>query len=156
MKCATVFLVLVTQLFVLDAQEILPMVKVKDQPIITGWLNGKRAHFLIDTGSDISLLNGKAERKYKFQIREMSMRDYQLSGLNSISRGKMCFAYNVNFSLGREEVKTNFRVLDLTHIVNAISDDTGISISGIIGSDLMKKHDFVIDYGAREIRFSQR
>ena len=130
------------------------MVELDDQPIVMGELNGKRAYFLIDTGSDLTILNLKAARKYGFKIRSARAGKYKISGLDSEHRGRFLLASRAELILGGRSMRGSYKVFDLSHIVKSIMDDTGIRITGIIGSDLMKKRKFVIDYEAEEISFT--
>ena len=137
------------------SQEIVPMVKVRDQPIVVGTLNGKKAYFLIDTGSSISMLNSSDKRKFRFDLKELQLKDYALSGLHSQRRGKVEVALNIEMLLGNQKIYCNFIAFDLTTIVRAIHSGTGIHINGIIGSDLMKNYGFVINYVEEKISFNK-
>ena len=119
-----------------------------------GELNGKRAYFLIDTGSDLTILNSKDARKYGFKIRATRAGKYKISGLDSEHRGRFLLAFKAELILGGRNMRGSYKVFDLSHIIKSILDDTGIRITGIIGSDLMKRHKFVIDYEAEEISFA--
>lgn len=136
------------------AQEAMKMVKVKGQPIIVGNLNGKKAYFLVDTGSDVTFLNLKDAYRYKFKYAKTVIPGYQLSGLTSRHGEEMLEAYNVDLYLGRRKIEAKYRVFDLTNIIESIGASTGVWINGIIGSDVMRRYKFFIDYEANEIRFS--
>lgn len=133
-------------------QEIISMIKVKNQPIIIGELNGRKAYFLVDTGSSVSILNSKDAKRFKFGYRKINLKDYRLSGINWQHR-EVLIAYNVDFYLSGKKIPCSYMVFDISNIVESIKLNTGIKINGIIGSDLMKKHHFLIDYQAKEIRF---
>lgn len=138
------------------AQDTIKIIKLKNQPIIEATLNGEKAHFLVDTGSDITMLHLEDAKKYNFEYREQSLKDYQISGLGSRLRGKVLEAYNVKLYLGTQKMQAIYRVFDLENIVTSMSVGTGIRINGIIGSDLMKRYRFVINYHTEEIVFSHK
>ena len=124
-----------------------------NQPIVKATLNGETAYFLIDTGAEITCLHLHDSRKYNFKYRS-SDRKSVVSGLNASSH-RYYIAYGFEMKLGEVVMTNKFRVLDLTNIINSIKTDSGIKISGIIGSDLMQKHQFVINYEKMEIMFSK-
>ncbi|MEN7546962.1 retropepsin-like aspartic protease [Rapidithrix thailandica] len=133
------------------AQEVIKIITLKNQPIVIGKLNGKKAYFLIDTGSDVTLLNLKDANKFRFKFRKIDLQGYKLSALGSEHQQEIWMAYNVAIHLGNKKMKGYFKVFDLSRIASSIRRDSGIKINGIIGSDVMKKHKFLIDYEAKEI-----
>ncbi len=124
-----------------------------NQPIVKATLNGETAYFLIDTGAEITCLHIYDSKKYNFKYRP-SDRKSVVSGLNASSR-RHYIAYGFEMKLGEVLMTNKFRVLDVTNIINSIETDSGIKISGIIGSDMMQKHHFVINYETKEIQFSK-
>lgn len=143
-------------LYSVVAQDTVKIIRLKNQPIIEGTINGKKAYFLVDTGSDITMLDEGSAKKYNFEYREESLKDYQITGLGSKHRGKTLQAYNVKLYLGTQKIQTIYRVFDLENIATSMSIGTGIRINGIIGSDLMKRYGFVINYNTREITFNYK
>ena len=101
------------------AQETIKMVRVKGQPIIVGELNGKKAYFLVDTGSDITLLNAKDANRYKFKYGRSVIKGHKLSGFGSQHTGDILVAYNVDLYLGTRKMEVGCRVFDLTNIVDS-------------------------------------
>ena len=129
---------------------------LKHQPIIVGKLNGKTAYFLLDTGSDITVLNLDDARKYEFIIAKNRYKKLTLSGLTDKYRGDYRTAYNIELFLGKQKVETKYWVFDLSIVIDSIFKNTNLRISGIVGSDVMKRYEFVIDYPEREVRFPDR
>ena len=136
------------------AQQTIKIIKMKDQPIVVGKLNGKKAYFLVDTGADITILHLKDANRYKFNYRK-PLYDYNISGLDSRTKHEVSVANNVNLYLGASKMEGCYKVYNLSNIIESIGNSTGIWINGIIGSDLMKRYHFLIDYGRQEIRFTE-
>jgi len=125
-----------------------------DQPIIVGEINGKKAYFLIDTGADVTMLNSTESKKYKYENKLWVGKNYKLSGLNSEHQGEVYVAKNVELIVGGRKIKGSYKSIDLTYIARSIAGDSSIKIAGIIGSDVMRRHDFVINYKTRNITFA--
>ena len=131
------------------------MIRLDNQPIIKGQINGRRAYFLVDTGSDITMLNLMDAKKYGFKISKSRLNGYVVSGLQSQIKDFVLHTCTTELLLGETRIKRNYKVFDLSHIIESIRVDTGIRINGIIGSDLMKRYHFLIDYQAKEIRLNK-
>ncbi len=153
MICIWMYMICYSSIF---SQRTLKMISLDDQPIIVGKLNGKRAYFLVDSGSDISLLDASQKLKYGIRITTLDLADHELYDLSSKHKKRVPIAKKVQVHLGSELVKGRFLVLDIETLVDAIRRSNGIKIAGIIGSDVMKRYAFLIDYGEREVRFSMR
>ncbi len=123
------------------------------QPIVRGRLNGKKAYFLVDTGSDITCLNLSDTKRYDIKYKQALQR-LVLTGINS-QQGKHLIANHVDLELDEIPLTWRFKVLDIDKIAESIQWDTGIRINGIIGSDLMHKYQFVINYTLNEITFEE-
>lgn len=135
-----------------DKYELLDVVIMRHQPIVKGTMNGKKAYFLLDTGSDITLLNIGDAKKYGFEYRNRSdLRDYQLSGLGK-STTELLGIYNIDLQLGSQKIKDIFIAYDISNIIYSLSSSASVEINGIIGSKALRRHGFVIDYDLKEVR----
>ncbi|WPP50807.1 aspartyl protease family protein [Catalinimonas niigatensis] len=135
--------------------EYINMVHLDHKPIVAAKINGKTAYFLIDTGSDISILDEKNTKLFKFRIAHSKEESHNIEGINGIkknlSRIKFC-----RLVLGNSEMKSTLFALDLSKLVSLVKKKSHITIHGIIGSDIMRKYDFMIDYNTRRIGFSTK
>jgi hypothetical protein len=136
-----------------EAQSLIKIEHLQNKPIVMGQLNGRKAYFLLDTGSDLTLLHeGKADY-YDFRIKRMA-NPHKISGAGG-SIGYIHRAGNIDLILGTLPVTTAYFTYDLSDIITSIYRKTFIRISGIIGSDVMIKYGFVIDYGQKEVHFDE-
>ncbi|MEQ9438278.1 MAG: retropepsin-like aspartic protease [Cyclobacteriaceae bacterium] len=139
-----------------SAYEILDVVVMRDQPIVRGEMNGKTAYFLLDTGSDVSLINTGDAEKYGFSyITNNGLKGYQLAGLGA-STNELFNIYNIDLRLGSQKIKAIFIAYDLSNIIRSLNTNTPIRINGIIGSKALRKHGFVIDYDLKEVKMKLR
>lgn len=120
------------------------------KPIIKGTLNGKDAYFLLDTGSDLTILNSKDSKKYNFKV---IMRDLYATNVVSLGglQSDIFDAFSTNLKIGSQSINSRIYSYDLTPIINSLYTHSRIKISGIIGSNIMKEYGFVIDYRNKEV-----
>ncbi|GJM29535.1 MAG: hypothetical protein DHS20C17_21700 [Cyclobacteriaceae bacterium] len=112
-------------------------------PIVKVQLNDKEAFFVLDSGSDISIINRLDLDKFQFTVKKTASRD--VKGFAGEQRG----IYRVNqvkLALGDHEINSSFFATDLKHLVRTIENHTSITVNGILGLDIMKEYGFTIDY----------
>jgi hypothetical protein len=108
-------------------------------------LNGKSALFILDTGASGSVIDLNFYTQ-KLLLKPKSIKQ-EVHGLNSIQY-EMKFGAVKETQIGKLNVKNaKFSCLDLNHINNAYSSKgLKIKIHGILGSDILNKHQLLIDY----------
>ena len=130
--------------------EYLEIVDLTLKPVIEVTLNGKKAYFLIDTGSDITILNARDTKKYGFGIVKRAFENHSLVGMGG-SVSSIYSTYDVELKVGSSRVMNRYLAHDLSRVVKRLEEKISIRISGIIGSDLMKRYGFVIDYANKQV-----
>ncbi|MEO0895750.1 MAG: aspartyl protease family protein [Bacteroidota bacterium] len=124
-------------------------VSFRPKPIIKGTLNGKKAYFLLDSGADVTLLDESTAENFGFKT-------VKVPGANKIqgvNRGahEVEEAKKAEMKLGTQHIKYQFKTFNISHLANSIMNKTGYRICGIIGSDVMKKYGFIIDYSNHKV-----
>ena len=133
-----------------------PSIKIKylqNKLIVSGEINGRKAYFLLDTGSDLTLVHENKAKYYNFRIKKMN-RPHPITGAG----GNVSYidrAGDIELKLGSLPVATSFFSYDLSGIIASIYNKIHIKISGIIGSDVMGKYGFVIDYRNQEVHYDE-
>lgn len=113
-------------------------------------VNGKHARLLIDTGASHTVFD--KERIVNFIKKEKVEKHDKLSTGLGTSNMKSHLAVIENISLGKIEIR-NYKtvVIDLSHVNVAYKHMKQKPIDGILGSDILKKHKAVIDYGKKKL-----
>ena len=137
----------------LRAQEPIKIEHLKNKPIVVGKINGRKAYFLLDTGSDLTLLHEGKAAYYGFKIKKM-VNPQRITGANG-RISEINRAGNVNLILGTLPITTAYFTYDLSAIIRSIYNKSFVRISGIIGSDVMIRYGFVIDYGNKQVLYDQ-
>ena len=114
-------------------------------------INGKPARMLIDTGASKTVFDktriGNFLKEEKFETH-----DKLSTGLGT-SNMKSHLVVIKKINIGKLEIK-NYKsvVIDLSHVNVAYSEMKQKPIDGVLGSDILKQHKAVIDYGKKIMR----
>jgi hypothetical protein len=115
-------------------------------------MNGKTAYFMLDTGSDVTLINTGDAKRYGYSYKTRSdLRGYRIAGLGRSTR-EVLGNYNIDLQLGSQKIKDIFIAYDLSNIIHSLHTDSSVKINGIIGSKALRRHGFVIDYDLNEVK----
>ena len=124
------------------------IVNIEKVPIVKCMLNGKEVYFVLDSGSEITLVHGPDAGKYGFTIKNGSSKSIvgASGGYQSLHE-----AQSVELTIGQQSLKTQFYATDLSVVVDFLSISTGFNISGIVGMDLMRRYGLEIDYSNQQL-----
>lgn len=129
-------------------------VKYYGKPVVQMTLNGKKTWVLLDTGSEVSVLNTRSMDKYGFNIYE-EYESLEVSGFGS-NRNSLYKATNVNLYFGNVALNTTYYAYNFCNIVNSIRARTGKTITAIIGTDMMRSYGFIIDLGNNRVTMTYK
>lgn len=112
-----------------------------DLPIITFKNNGKKFHFLLDTGANFSTLDSSS-------LKELSYLSLEDTGVYSGIDGKEAESSFVMMDISyKDKIYTDmFQVIDLEAAFNSIKTESGIKLHGIIGNSFFQKYKYVLNF----------
>lgn len=121
-------------------------------PVIEARLNNRPAWFIVDTGASITLLNATERINFDVAIHNTSHNLKKLSGfsdmidvtLTSICRieiGNLVIHHKVYISQ------------EMDRLFSMIEKQEGISIAGILGSDILARYLMNVNYGTRTLSY---
>lgn len=125
------------------------IVSLEKVPIVKVTFNGKTAYFVLDSGSDLSLLHSPEFNKYCQFTRRDKVRYHGFGEPGS----SVEIAVNVVMEIAEKEINMNFVAQDLFKIRKTIFDEFRVNITGIIGSDLLKILGVRVDLERKAIVF---
>lgn len=121
----------------------------KEWPVVKLTLNGKPAYFLLDTGANETILDASDSKVYKF---------VQLAyGKVGVGIGGYSVSVFVDSAMIRADnalLKGDYTAQDLSEVFSGYEKMTGRNLVGIIGNDIMKGHNVIIDYSKMTVTFS--
>ena len=129
-----------------DTVKVIKFMSANKIPVIEGKINGKKAYFIVDSGASVSVLDITQDRVYNFNSYPLNEEAAGYGGY-----AKFYEVLGVRVHVGPSIVRTQFRSQDLSSIVELIRQHEGVRISGILGSDVWKDLDALIDYKSRTI-----
>lgn len=116
--------------------------------VIQGQLNGKNAYFLVDCGSEATILAKSQEQVFGF----VSSEDNNNSNVDwSGNAVPMCWAEHAKILVGGIEYNRNIHSADIDNLLANVSRRSGRNVIGILGADFLSHNHLVIDYSTRTI-----
>lgn len=110
-------------------------------PIVTFYQGDKKINFLLDTGSNNSLINAYCGLDIEFNGTNVESEIYGINGEKIVAKcAKIKFSYK-NFTFDY-----NFQVCDLSNTFEAIKRETGVTIHGILGNQFFKQYSYILDF----------
>lgn len=109
-------------------------------PVITFTNNNQQFYFLIDSGASHSIININSIAKFKYQEVNGNSRIYGVDGNRLTATRVVVELKKKNYLFINE-----FNVLHVGGLDN-IKAKYGVEIAGLIGSDFLKKYEFLVDF----------
>lgn len=120
------------------------------KPVIEVSLNGRPATFLLDTGSDLTIVDASAARSFGFKLHDVAGNRGKVAGIGG-QKQNIQLATQVDLKVGGKSIFASFAGTRLSHM-NAYFNTKGKKpLIGIIGADVMQLYGFVIDYESNKV-----
>ena len=115
--------------------------------LIEAKVNGIDGTFILDTGASNSCICTSLEDKFKVISKESKEK---ASSANSEMTNTKISKSNI-IQIGKWENKINLISFDMNHINNALSQKKVSPIDGILGADILKKSNSILDYKSNKL-----
>ena len=127
-------------------REYIDLKNLHDKPIVETSINGHKAYFLLDTGSSVTVFHAQNAKRFGYRVINSEIKgavDITTFG-GDVKRLEMIT--KAKFYLGSTELKGRYFAFDLTDLIRSTKMRTGHTIAGILGSDVLRRYGFGIDY----------
>lgn len=115
--------------------------ELMELPVITFYVNNRKLHFLLDTGSNNSVINKGVIETITHKKSEKQGQIYGIDGIvHDINYADIKLTYR------DKEYEEEFQIVDLEDSFNRIKEEFGVTLHGIIGSMFMEKYKYVLDF----------
>lgn len=110
-------------------------------PIITFVNNNKKLNLLLDTGANNSVINSA---DLQGCVYTESNTQNTLIGMDGIER----VVQNVELELQYKNhiYVEDFQITDMSKAFNAVKQETGVTLHGVIGNNFLQKYKYVLDF----------
>ena len=110
-------------------------------------INGVNGKFILDTGASNSCICTSLENKFKIISKETL--EKASSATSEISNTKI--SKNNKIQIGKWENKINLISFNMNHINQVLGEKKIDSIEGILGADILKKSNAILDYKSSKL-----
>tara|TARA_B100000963_G_scaffold328362_1_gene316794 strand:- start:9268 stop:9702 length:435 start_codon:yes stop_codon:yes gene_type:complete len=111
-------------------------------------VNGVSAKLIIDTGASNSCIDSNSVEKFKIKIENY---DEQASSATEKIKNMYISQENSIDIVGFSIENLKLFVFDMGHINETLKENESIKIHGIIGNDIMSKHEAIINFTENKI-----
>lgn len=110
-------------------------------PIVTFYNNGNKFNFLLDTGASLSVIDSNVISKMNYKSSDIKGTIYGMEG-----NPKEVTYITAPLEYKGTNYSEEFQVLDMSSAFNRVKVDSGVTLSGILGSHFFKKYQYVLDF----------
>ena len=112
-----------------------------DLPLLIVKAQAKNLCFLLDTGSNINVLDRRVAEFFQLSESITCQKQFGIDGTLQTTD-----VVEMTFSLEEREYKADFSVMDLSSAFGKVEDETGIQIHGLLGCSFMEQQKWVLDF----------
>ena len=121
--------------------------KEKTIPIITFKLDNDKINLILDTGSEVNILN---EDYYKSHSEHFILVDSVNNHINTVNGMILQKTYIVETTLN-DSINIRFNVMDITNMIDNIFYNQQIMTDGLLGIDFFYDNNVIIDFKNKKI-----
>lgn len=112
-----------------------------DLPIITFYNNGNKFNFLLDTGATMSVIDSNV-------LNSLSHENLDIIGtVFGIEGNKVDVSYiRAPLEYKDKNYEEDFQVIDMSTAFGQVKAESGVTLSGILGSLFFKRYQYVLDF----------
>ena len=111
-------------------------------PIVTFYQGDKKLNFMLDSGSNLSIIDINAVNNLKLEYVKLNKVN-SILGINGETRD--AGFVNMKFYYKHLKFDYDFQYLDLSNVENSLKQD-GVTIHGILGNQFFTKYKDVLDF----------
>lgn len=110
-------------------------------PLLIVQAQAKNLCFLLDTGSNINVLDRRVAEFFQLSGGTAKQRQFGIDGELQISE-----VVELAFSLEKQNYKADFSVMDLSSAFGKVEEESGIQIHGLLGCSFMEQQKWILDF----------
>lgn len=119
-------------------------IDLTELPVITLYNDGQKLNFLLDTGSNISHFNSKAEELLK-RYDEVHKTGFDIATATGVTEGSNRWV-GIPLQYKKQSFIEDFMLLDLQEAFDSVKKENGVQLHGILGNSFFIKYRYVLDF----------
>ena len=120
-------------------------------PIVTFYQGDKKLNFMLDSGSNLSIIDINAVNNLKLEYVKLNKVN-SILGINGETRD--AGFVNMKFSYKHINFDYDFQYLDLSNVVDSLKQD-GITIHGILGNNFFVRNKSILNFEEMKAYFQK-
>jgi len=118
-----------------------PGFQLTELPIVTLYQGDSNFNFLLDTGSNDSIIDSNILSKIEHEMLDKESSLYGMEG--NCQTVKRC---NISLSYGETDFPYEYLICDMKEAFGRIKKETGVILHGIIGSKFFNEYKYILDF----------
>ena len=110
-------------------------------PVITFYNNGNKLNFLLDTGSNMCVINSKSLDSLEYTKLNKGGSIHGMEG-NVIKVEYI----SMNFTYNNKLYTSTFQIVNMQEAFDRVKQESGVTIHGILGSRFFEEYKYVLDF----------
>lgn len=110
-------------------------------PVVTFYNGSKKLNFLLDTGSNKSIINKAILSELNHEMLDEKESTFGMEGNNVET--EIC---SMTVYYRKNKFNEVFSVIDMSAAFDMVKQESGVQIHGILGSKFFEKYKYVLDY----------
>lgn len=146
--CVVIWLLLVEYFFLKNGNKNDKKISFKtamelaELPVVTFRHGDKKIHFLLDTGSNNSIIDSSCIKGINYTKTNVNMQLCGNEGHNQTITEIIHFTIKHNDYIYDDD----FQVVNMSAPFNAIKKETGVTVHGILGNAFFSKYKYILDF----------
>ena len=112
-------------------------------PIVTFYQGEKKLNFLLDTGSNNSIINENSLKELNIEHKNLNTKTATIGVNGEDVEG---YKVEVKFNYKGYFFLYNFQVLNVSKAFDSIKQETGVTVHGILGNQFFKQYSYILDF----------
>jgi hypothetical protein len=121
-------------------------IDLTELPIVTFLSGDKKLNFLLDTGSNNSLINASILDKIQAEALPYKSTSFGAEGTEVETP-----AYNIKFQYKSTSYKVVFFAMNLDVAFDKVKKESGVTIHGILGNKFFERYKYVLDFESLKV-----
>ena len=124
-----------------DAMSFQNSMDLADAPVVTLYQGDKKINFLLDTGATCCTINNAVLKNLEYENMDELVNNRGIEGNNV-----QCKTCSIKVTYKNKGYKIPCIIQDLSKTLDALKQETGVTVHGILGTNFFNSFNYVLDF----------